>query len=339
MGIELPIIQAPMAGVQDAELAAAVSNAGGLGSLPCAMINSADLRVAIAQLQAMTDKPFNVNFFCHDTPTVTNAELQQWTNSLKPYFLELGIQPPADIQGSNREPFGDAALEVLGEFKPAVVSFHFGLPGAAHIAQLKRWGLLILASATTVEEARWLAERGVDGIIAQGLEAGGHRGSFLSADTSTQSGTMALVPQICANVSVPVIAAGGIASPEGVRAAMMLGAVGVQAGTVFLMCPESKTGPLHRAAVASDASGHTALTNVFTGRPARSIVNRLVKELGPMSHNASAFPTAAGPVTLLRAAAEALGRDDFTPLWCGQNAAGCAEVPAGEMLRHLATGC
>ena len=339
LGIEFPVIQAPMAAVQDAALAAAISNAGGLGSLPCAMLDPAALQTSLLHLNTLTDKPFNVNFFCHTAPTVTPDALRHWTRNLAPYFLELGIEPPKESPGSQREPFGEAALAVLEQFKPAVVSFHFGLPIPEYVAQLKRWGALILASATTVDEALWLAERGVDAIVAQGLEAGGHRGSFLSTDMITQIGTMALVPQVCANVSVPVIAAGGIASSEGVRAAMTIGAAGVQAGTVFLLCPESNTTPLHRAALASEASRHTALTNVFTGRPARSIVNRLIREVGPMAASATAFPSAAGPITLLRAAAEAQGRNDFTPLWCGQNATGCCEEPAAEVLRRLASDC
>jgi nitronate monooxygenase len=338
LGIEFPVIQAPMAGVQDAELAAAVSNAGGLGSLPCAMLDAAALEASLLRLTDLTDKPFNVNFFCHETPTVSAEEAQNWYQSLATYFVELGVEPPDGNQGAFREPFSDAALSVLAQFRPAVVSFHFGLPSHAQMEQIKRWGACIIASATTLDEALWLAERGVDAVIAQGLEAGGHRGSFLTQDMTTQIGTMALVPQICARVSIPVIAAGGIASPEGVAAAMALGAAGVQAGTAFLLCPETKTTPLHRAALSSAASQHTALTNVFTGRPARSIVNRLIREVGPMAASASAFPSAAGPVALLRSVAEPQGNDDFTPLWCGQNATGCRELPAADVLRFLASG-
>lgn len=328
-----------MAGVQDAALTAAVSNAGGLGSLPCATLNPAALEAEMLRLADLTDKPFNVNFFCHETPVVSAEQARNWYRRLSGYFAELGVAPPGDSQGTSREPFSDAALAVLERFKPAVVSFHFGLPNRVQMAQIKRWGARILGCATTLEEARWLAERGVDAIIAQGLEAGGHRGSFLTEDMTTQIGTMALVPQLCAEVALPVIAAGGIAGPEGVAAALQLGAAGVQAGTAFLLCPEATTSALHRAAVASGAAQHTALTNVFTGRPARGIVNRLLREVGPMADSASAFPTAAGPVSLLRAVAEAQGRDDFTPLWCGQNATGCRELPAAEVLRLLASGC
>ena len=334
-----PIIQAPMAGVQDAELAAAVSNAGGLGSLPCAMLSPVALEAELRRLTRLTNKPFNVNFFCHHTPKVSPGQAACWQQRLSVYFKELAVEPPAAGLQVSREPFGEAALSVLEQFKPAVVSFHFGLPAPALLEPLKSWGAKILSTATTEDEARWLADHGADAVIAQGLEAGGHRGCFLTQDMTTQTGTMALVPRICAAVSVPVIAAGGIASSEGVRAAMTLGAAGVQIGTAFLLCPEAQTSALHRASLTSNASQHTALTNVFTGRPARSIVNRLVREVGPMTDAATAFPTAAGPVALLRAAAEARGSDDFTSLWSGQNTTGCRELPAAELLQRLDPQC
>lgn len=229
-------------------------------------------------------------------------------------------------------------MTVLEQFRPAVVSFHFGLPHRTQLDQIKRWGARVLGCATTVEEALWLANQGVDAVIAQGLEAGGHRGSFLTQDMTTQTGTLALVPRIRAAIALPVIAAGGIASTAGVAAALALGAAGVQVGTAFLLCTEAKTSPLHRAALRGDASQHTAITNVFTGRPARSIVNRLVREVGPMAASTTAFPTAAGPVSALRAAAEATGSDDFTPLWCGQNATGCREIAAADLLKMLVSG-
>jgi nitronate monooxygenase len=338
LGIELPVIQAPMAGVQDAELAAAISNAGGLGSLPGAMLNPAALEAELHRLTDMTDKPFNVNFFCHESPQVSAQQQRDWQQSLSVYFEELGIEMPHTPGANLREPFGEAAMTVLEHFRPAVVSFHFGLPERRQIDQIRRWGTRVLGCATTVDEALWLAERRVDAIIAQGLEAGGHRGTFLTQDMTTQVATLALVAQICAAVSIPVIAAGGIASPASVSAALALGAAGVQVGTAFLLCAEAKTSPLHRAALRSDAAQHTTLTNVFTGRPARSIVNRLVRERGPMATSATAFPSAAGPVSLLRAAAEARGSDDFTPLWCGQNATGCREIPAAELLQILVSG-
>ncbi len=337
LGVDIPVIQAPMAGVQDAELAAAISNAGGLGSLPCAMLDAVALEAELQRLARLTDKPFNVNFFCHEPPAVAARQAGQWLQCLSAYFHELDLEPPGESPVVSRQPFGDESLAVLERFKPAVASFHFGLPRPSHLDRLKSWGTTVLASATTVDEARWLADHGADAVIAQGLEAGGHRGSFLTEDMSTQTGTMALVPRVCAAVSIPVIAAGGIASPAGVAAVLTLGAAGVQIGTAFLLCPEAKTGALHRKALTSESANHTALTNVFTGRPARSIVNRLVRELGPMSSEATAFPSAAGPVALLRAAAEKKGRDDFTPLWSGQNTLGCRELPAAELLGILAS--
>jgi nitronate monooxygenase len=335
LDINLPVIQAPMAGVQDAVLAAAISNAGGLGSLPCAMLKPDALATELTRLSAMTDKPFNVNFFCHKTPIVRAQQHREWQQCLSKYFDELGVELPDETGGAVREPFGEEAMSVLEQFKPAVVSFHFGLPDRKQVAHIKAWGGTVISSATTVEEAVWLAEHGADAVIAQGLEAGGHRGSFLTQDMTTQTGTLALVPRICAAISIPVIAAGGIANPQSAVAAIALGATGVQAGTTFLLCSEASTSPLHRAALASNASHHTALTNVFTGRPARSIVNRLVREIGPMATRATAFPSAAGLVSTLRAAAEVRDNDDFTPLWCGQNATGCREESAAQILHRL----
>ena len=216
------------------------------------------------------------------------------------------------------------------------MSFHFGLPPAALLARVRSWGSTIISSATTVDEARWLEAHGADAIVAQGLEAGGHRGMFLSDDLTTQVGTFALLPQVIRAVRLPVIAAGGIATADGVAAALRLGAAAVQIGTSYLLCDEATTSPLHRAALTSDAARHTAVTNVFTGRPARGIVNRIVAELGPIAPGAPAFPLAASAVTPLRAKAESLGADGFSPLWSGQNATGCREIPAADLTRALA---
>ena len=336
--IDLPIIQSPMAGVQGATLAAAVCNAGGLGSLPCAMLSHAALETEVSRLAAVTDRPFNLNFFCHEPAEVTTEQSQAWQATLAAFFDELGIDPPDQPAGPVREPFNEEALAAIERFRPAVVSFHFGLPRLDWVEQIKSWGSKVFSTATTVTEARWLSASGVDAIIAQGLEAGGHRGSFMTTDMTTQSGGLALLPRICAEVSIPVIAAGGIAGPEGVGAAMALGAAGVQVGTAFLLCPEADTSPLHRDALISDAASHTALTNVFTGRPARSIVNRLIREVGPMAPSAPPFPNAANAVSLLRQATEPLNSSDFTPLWCGQNANGCQQRPAAELLHWLAHG-
>jgi nitronate monooxygenase len=335
-GIDLPIVQAPMAGVQDGVLAIAVSNAGGLGSLPCALLTPDGIRRELAAIEAATDRPYNVNFFCHAPPAAQPEREAAWRDALLPYYRELAVDPGTIQSSPGRAAFDGETLEILAEFRPPVVSFHFGLPPEELLAPLRQWGAKILSSATTVEEARWLEARGVDAIIAQGVEAGGHRGMFLSTDVAAQPGTFALVPQVVDAVTVPVIAAGGIADARGVAAALALGAAGVQIGTAYLLCPEARTSAVHRAALKSTDARRTVLTNVFTGRPARGIVNRIVRETGPMSPLAPAFPLAASAVQPLRAAAEARGSGDFSPLWSGENASGCREVPAADLTRALA---
>ncbi len=336
LGIELPIIQAPMAGVQGSALAIAVSNAGGLGSLPCAMLGVDALREELSALKTGTAKPFNVNFFCHAQPEPDTARDAAWRAALAPYYEEFGIDMDAIAAGPGRLPFSIDAADVLAEFKPAVVSFHFGLPAADLLARVRGWGATILSTATTVDEARWLEAHGADAIIAQGAEAGGHRGNFLSEDLNTQVGTLALVPQIVKAVKLPVIAAGGIADANGVAAAMALGAAGVQVGTAYLLCDEATTRAVHRAALKSENAGVTAITNLFSGRPARGIVNRFMRELGPVNPVVPAFPLAAAAVAPLRARAESRGSGDFSPLWAGQNVSGCREVPAAVVTRELA---
>ena len=336
LGIELPIIQSPMAGVQGSALAVAVSNAGGLGSLPCAMLGRDAMREELAAINRQTARPFNVNFCCHEPPAPSPEREARWRAALAPYYEELGIDANAILAGPGRAPFSAEAADVLDDFKPAVVSFHFGLPSPELLARVRALGAKIFSSATTVDEARWLEAHGVDAIIAQGLEAGGHRGIFLSDDLTTQIGTFALLPQIVQSVKLPVIAAGGIADAKGVAAAIALGAAGVQIGTAYLLCPEATTSAVHRAALKSDAARHTALTNLFTGRPARGIVNRLMRELGPISGAPPAFPLATAAIAPLRAKAEAQGSEDFSPLWSGQNAGGCKEIPADKLTRALA---
>ncbi len=335
LGIALPLIQAPMAGVQGSALAIAVSNAGGLGSLPCAMLTADGLRKELAAITAQTDKPYNVNFFCH-TPTPVDTQREAaWKASLAPFYRALDIAMTDAAPGSSRAPFDADVAEVLAVFKPPVVSFHFGLPPPALLARVRGWGATVISSATTVDEARWLEAHGADVIIAQGLEAGGHRGMFLSDDLSTQVGTFALLPQIIRAVRLPVVAAGGIADAQGVRAALSLGAAAVQVGTAYLLCPEATTSPMHRTALTSEAARHTALTNLFTGRPARGIMNRFMREHGPISALAPAFPLATSAMMPLRKAAEALGSGDFSPLWSGQNASGCKEISAAQLTREL----
>lgn len=336
LGIELPIIQAPMAGVQGSALAIAASNAGGLGSLPCAMLSAEAMRSELQAIVAATDRPYNVNFFCHTPPQPDAAREAAWRAALAPYYAELQLDPAGVPAGPGRAPFSAELADVLEAFRPPVVSFHFGLPSPDLLARVKRWGAKVLSSATTVEEAQWLEANGADAVIAQGLEAGGHRGMFLSDDLTGQMGTFALLPQVVAAVRVPVIAAGGVADARGVQAARALGAAGVQVGTAYLCCPEATTSALHRAALQSDRARHTALTNLFTGRPARGIVNRVMRELGPMSPVSPAFPLATAAVAPLRARAERLGSTDFTPLWSGQNAGGCQDIPAAQLTRALA---
>ena len=337
-GIELPIIQAPMAGVQGSALTIAVSQAGGLGSLPCAMLSLEALGAALTQIRAQTTKPINVNFFCHYEPEPQAAKQAMWLKQLAPYFAELGIHPDTQAAGAQRAPYTSAQAEVLAKFKPEVVSFHFGLPNEDLLLEIKSWGSKIISTATTVEEALWLEARGVDAIIAQGLEAGGHRGHFLSDDLTEQHGTFSLLPQIIAAVDVPVIAAGGIVDAKTVRAAMAMGASAVQVGTAYLLCPECTTSEIHRAALQSEAAQHTALTNLFSGRPARGIVNRFMAELGPINNAVPDFPLASSAVAGLRSAAEQQGFGDFSPLWCGQNATGCQAIPAAELTKQLALG-
>lgn len=339
-GIELPILQAPMAGSNDATLAIAVAEAGGLGALPCATISPEQMKAQIELVRQQTAKPVNVNFFCH-TPPVPDAQREaQWRNLLAPHYVGLGLDPAGDYPGAGRAPFNDAYCEALEPYRPAVVSFHFGLPDARLLQRVKGWGAKVISSATTVAEARWLEANGCDAIIAQGAEAGGHRGIFLTDDVISgalqQPGTMALVPQVVDAVRVPVIAAGGIADGRGVAAAMMLGAAGVQLGTAYLFTPEAKTSAVHRAALRKASDDQTVLTNIFTGRPARGIVNKIIRDVGSLNRAAPEFPLASNAMAPLRATAEAAGTGDYTSLWAGQAAAMCRERSAAELTRALA---
>jgi len=332
--IEHPIVLAPMAGAIDHELAAEVAEAGGLGSIPCAMLEIEQIRDQVAKYRARTNQPLNLNFFCHNAPELSNAREAAWRERLAPYYRELGIDPAAPVPNSSRRPFDEAICDLLLELKPEVASFHFGLPEPALFQRVKRAGIVTFSSATTVAEARWLEERGVDAIIAQGYEAGGHRGIFLSDSIATQPGTFALVPQIVDAGRVPVIAAGAVSDARGIAAAFMLGASAVQIGTAFLFCPESKISAPYRAALREARDDGTALTNLMTGRPARGLMNRLMRDLGPISE-APAFPLAAGAIAPLRARAEAACSGDFTPLWSGQAAALGVEMPARALMEKL----
>jgi nitronate monooxygenase len=345
-GTQLALVQAPMAGVQGSALALAVSNAGALGSLPCATLALSALRAELLVMQSTTQAPYNLNFFCH-TPLDSDARAEaNWRALLAPYYAELGIDASTIPTGPGREPFTSAAADLIDEFKPAVVSFHFGLPESKLLQRVKATGAVVLSSATTVAEALWLEAHGADAVIAQGLEAGGHRGVFLgdglnenwARTVATQLSTFALVPQVAAAVKCPVIAAGGIADAAGIRAALALGANAVQIGTAYMLCHEATTGPVHRAALQSPAGQITALTNLFTGRPARGIVNRIIRDFGAINHNAPQFPLAAAALAPLRAAAEKAGSGDFTSMWAGQNTSGCKTISAAELTQQLALG-
>lgn len=334
-GIALPIIQAPMAGVQGSELAIVVSEAGGLGSLPCAMLSPEQMRTELGIIRQRTARPINVNFFCYTPPQPDPAREAAWRARLQPYYAELGLDSAASLKSANRAPFDAALCEIVEEFSPEIVSFHFGLPPKPLLDRVRKTGAKIVSSATSVEEARRLEDEGCDAIIAQGYEAGGHQGLFLKTDIAGQVGTMALLPQIVDAVGVPVIAAGGIADARGIVAAFALGAAAVQVGTAYLLCPEALTSAVHRRALKTARDGQTALTNVFTGRPARGIMNRLMAEVGPMAPDAPAFPTSGGAIAPLRAKAEAAGSGDFSPLWSGQAGRLAREIPAGEFTRIL----
>jgi len=334
--IELPVIQAPMAGATTPEMVIEVSNAGGLGSLATAAYTVEQLCEALDTVRAGTSHPINVNFFCHATPADDPARLAAWRQRLMPYYIEAGLDIDMPLTGGKLASFNDALCTVVEEYRPEVVSFHFGLPSASLLDRVKRTGAKVISSATTVPEACRLEEHSVDAIIAMGVEAGGHRGSFLTDDMATQLGTFALVPQIVDAVRVPVIAAGGIVDRRGVTAAFALGASAVQVGTAYLLTPEAKLSPAHRTALT--AKGRTtAITNLFTGRPARAIVNRLIAEAGPLSGLAPAFPTAGSALDPLRTTAEAAGLDDFTPMWAGQAFPLALPMSAAALTRSLAS--
>ena len=335
-GIELPIIQAPMASCVVSEMVVAVSEAGGLGSLPCALLSLEQMRSELEAIRRQTSRAIHANFFCHTTPRVDATRESLWRQRLQRYYEELGLDQNTHIASANRSSFDDKICDLVVEFHPEVVSFHFGLPEEKLVQRIRNTGAKVVSSATTVDEARWLEDRGCDAIIAQGCEAGGHRGMFLSEDVSTQAGTMALVPQVADAVKVPVIAAGGIADARGIVAAFALGAAAVQIGTAYLLCPEAQISPLYRRALKGTRDNATAITNVFTGRPARAIVNRFMREVGPMSDVAPEFPLAAATLAPLRAKSEMAGSADFTPFWSGQAARLGRALPAAELTKQLA---
>ena len=332
--INHPIIQAPMGFHTSPDMPIAVSSAGGLGSFPCAPLTPAQLRDVVAKIRAQTTKPLNLNFFCHLTQR--DAELETaWLKRLASYYAELGVSSPV-FPASTRPSFGAEMCDVVAELRPEVVSFHFGLPAKSLVDRLKAAGCVILSSATTVTEARWLEEHGVDAVIAQGIEAGGHRGMFLTTEPASQLGTFVLVPQVVDVVKIPVIAAGGIADGRAIAAAFALGASGVQMGTAYLLCPEARISPHLRSALRAAKDNLTVLSNVISGRPARVFMNRIVREVGPLATGVPSFPLGGTALEPLRTKAESQGSADFSGLYAGQAAALGRELPAGELTSKLA---
>jgi nitronate monooxygenase len=336
VGIELPIIQAPMAGSSSTAMAIAVSEAGGLGSLACATLGPAELRSEVEKVLEKSAGPINVNFFAHRPPQKAQARHLVWLRQLSRYFREFGATPPTELVGGPVRPFDAEHCDVIEELRPRIVSFHFGLPSRDLVDRLRSADIRVMSSATSVEEAVWLVEHGCDAVIAQGYEAGGHRGSFLEDDPLSAIGLFSLVPQIAAAVDVPVVAAGGIAEGCGVAAAFALGASAVQVGTAFLFSEEAMVNPLAARTLRSEAARRTAITNVFSGRPARCIVNRAIEEVGAMSTQPPDFPLGFSALGPLRAAAEARGLRDFSPHYCGQSASLCESMSAGDLTRRLA---
>lgn len=340
VGTDLPIIQAPMASAQGSAMAAAVCQAGGLGSLPCAMLDvdkaRAEIDVIRQHQRQRVAGPLNLNFFTHDAAAPDPEADRRWRDALRPFYVEKGLNPDAKAPAVNRAPFDASMCDMVEEVRPEVVSFHFGLPTENLLERVKALGCIVISSATSAKEARWLEEHGVDAIIAQGYEAGGHRGIFLSQDISSQAGTVALVPQVVDAVDLPVIAAGGITDGRGIAAAFALGASAVQIGTAYLFTPEATITDMHRSALAGASDDGTALTNLFSGRPARSLFNRVMREIGPISDDMPPFPMAGGALAPLKATAEAEGRADFSSLWSGQAASLGREMGAGELTRALA---
>lgn len=335
-GIELPILLSPMANASTVELTVAVSEAGGLGGLPCAGLSPQQIRATLEKTVQHTSRPVNVNFFCHRPPAYDAASDARWRARLACYYEELGIEPKPGAPPVLPPPFEDEACTLVEEFKPKVVSFHFGLPEPLLLARVKAAGARTVATATTVAEARWLEDHGCDAIVAQGYEAGGHRGIFLDEDAATQVGGLSLIPQVVDAVKIPVIAAGGIADGRGIAAALVLGAAAVQIGTAYLLCPESGFNPIQRETMRRAQDNSTALTNVLTGRAARAAVTRFTRELGFIDYEAPAYPYPSSLFAPLRAKAEADGNPDFVYALFGQSAAMARDIPAADLTKALA---
>lgn len=337
LGIDYPIIQAPMAGTATPALAAAVSNAGGLGSISIAAVKAEVGRQMIVETRAGTDKPFNINVFCHRPSVADRTAEQAWLDHLQPYFAEFDVPAPqviGDIYSSFQN--DDGQLEVLLEERPPIVSFHLGLPSQDRIDALKKAGITLLASATTLEEGQLLEDAGIDLIVAQGIEAGGHRGVFEPQRGDQGIGTLALVRVLVRHLSRPVIAAGGIMDGAGIAAAMTLGACAAQLGTAFILCPESAANEAYRRMLGSERARVTQVTTVISGRPARGILNRFMAEVGAPGHPAvPGFGIAYDAGKQLIAAAAQAGNHEFAAHWAGQGAALARSLPAAELLALL----
>ncbi|HEY5722184.1 MAG TPA: nitronate monooxygenase [Allosphingosinicella sp.] len=334
IGSRHPILLAPMAGAGGVELAVAAMEGGGAGALPCGLLDPEAVREQVGEVRSRADGPLNLNFFCHAMPA--DAEDGAWHELLSSLYRSYGLGDSPG-EGPLRRPFDEAMCSAVEELKPEIVSFHFGLPDSDLLGRVRNAGCKVLATATTVAEARRLAERGVDAVIAQGFEAGGHAGRFLEESRpEEQMGLFALLPQIADAVHVPVIAAGGIADGRGIAAAFTLGAAAVQIGTAYLLCPESLIGGVHRAALGDEAAERTAFTNLFTGGLARGLPTRLTDDLGWIREEAPPYPLASAALLPIAKAANARGETGFMPMWAGQAARLAAALPARELTETLA---
>ncbi len=333
--IEHPILQAPMGGESTARMATEVCNAGGLGGLGCSYMSADEIRRNVDEIRSGTKCAFNLNFFAHPKPKENLEIIVQTRASLAPFYKELGIQNIPSRLEAPCETFNESKLALLLEIRPRVVSFHFGLPPADMVRALQDSGILVVCSATTVREARWLADAGVDAIIAQGWEAGGHRGTFDVSFEDFGVGTMALVPQIADCVDVPVIAAGGIADGRGIAAALVLGASGVQLGSAFLSCPEANISADNRKALRAAADDSTRLTRAFSGRPARAMNNRYIEVMAEQRNSLPDFPTMYGFSEPLMQACRDRNMWEFEFFLWGQAAALNRELPAAELMERL----
>ncbi len=336
LDLEIPVIQAPMAGADSVDLARSVEGTGALGSLACALLSPGSVREAAHALRKGIHRPINLNFFCHGMTAPSLAAKEEWKRLLSTHYERLGLALEAVPEKRIRMPFSEEMCEIVEEVVPEIVSFHFGLPAPALLERVKKRGIKVLSSATSVREAVWLEDHGCDAVIVQGAEAGGHRAMFLEREVASQVGLFALLPQVADAVSVPLIAAGGIADGRGVVAALALGASGVQIGTAYLFCPEANVSPLYRQALETASDTSTAITNVFSGRPARGILNSYIREVGPVAEAALEFPYAATLVEPLRAASEKAGSWQYMQMWSGQAAGIAKPMSADQFTRELA---